>query len=215
MDRSCPFCFSDDNTGAFSILFEEQEKNTVFPIDQFFVTADIAPLRVGHALIVTKRHETNLGKYWSDKSTPLWKAISVYRRLIKLRLDLDLMAFEHGMIAPTSSKSTCIDHAHVHLVPTREGLISGLLANSEDLELCDRFHLSSENQQYFYYVDVNEKSYVVKTVDYPSQFFRRVYGEAHGLQYWHWRDFVDFPEQLNTRSLYQESLELVSAAFGS
>jgi diadenosine tetraphosphate (Ap4A) HIT family hydrolase len=87
----------------------------------FALVADIAPLAIGHALLVPRRHFINFGQIpralWSELAEFRERCVEWVANLLEYPVIL-----EHGS-ASRMQGSSCISHAHWHVVPGCEGVL--------------------------------------------------------------------------------------------
>lgn len=205
---SCPFCFLGRNGKSkyFESLFLGQEdSDVVFSSEKFFLVPDIAPVGLGHALIVSKQHTGNLLSVWNGEDAEAASLIRRYRRWSKEKGFEFMIAFEHGLGSIGSEKATCIDHAHIHLLPFSSD-VHGFCDENELIEVAKSDHLDIGSDKQFMLLDMGGASFFFKSAaSFESQLFRHFFCRAAGLRHWHWRDFVDFHVELETKSRFQDT----------
>ncbi len=85
--------------------------------DRAFAFLDIRPIRVGHALVVPKRHAVNL----SDVSPDDWAAVNALvldvARLLRTTLGTD---GENLLVASGPGSEQSVFHLHVHVIPRKQ-----------------------------------------------------------------------------------------------
>lgn len=176
MDCNCFFCpqkrfslnLSVGLLGKDSIVYEDEN---------IFVIPDIAPLVVGHFLIVSKKHINS----FAGADDIIYKSLEIAKNYLAKTMfkDSAFIFFEHGAVIENTAGSS-IDHAHMHGLPLKENIDiddyirkCGYINSSK--VLCDRERLLtyySSKQSYIYYEmrDCQGWAYPVETI--PHQFFR-------------------------------------------
>jgi len=154
---------------------------------------DRFPLVVGHRLLVTRSHQLSIGQ------SPTRCQQELRNELERISQDGDFVAFEHGPLRPGSAGS-CVDHAHVHVLPfhpalTAVGLVRWPGFAVHGLEwrravgVADLAALGTK-VPYLWYRDADGSEYVAvcgTAHPVPSQFMRRWVGERIGSSDWNWR----------------------------
>lgn len=86
----------------------------MYDYGKYALIADLAPLKIGHALLVTKSHHLSFGFAAGvdpGMARVVERVLAEYRRAFG-----EVAAIEHGSSSETSS-SACVSHAHIHLLP--------------------------------------------------------------------------------------------------
>lgn len=182
---------------------------------QVFVVADISPIVVGHFLIVSKSHRTNFWDDWPEANSELNTIIALFRQFTADHLGKTAVAFEHGVGASLGEeRGACIDHAHVHLAPIEGKLLpQACMAGAWRIDFTDTRRHEPEAQCYLLN-DIDGRQYALATEHFESQFFRFVLAQHVGLAFWDWKDLIDFPNALDTKAKYAETVAILQRAFG-
>ena len=100
-----------------------------------------------------------------------------------------------------NNAGACIDHAHLHIVPTSIDLIPKFA--EFDFQATEKSDLGAElrsDSGYLYYENQAGKAYYAQADRCEQQYFRRkLAGSTRPVSPWNWRDFVRYAEALNTR----------------
>ncbi len=156
--------------------------------DEFVAVASIGALVEGWSLIIPKVHQLSMRNIYGRSpfanimESVVPPLINLYGRLI---------AFEHGANKEGSITACGTDHAHLHIVPLGESLLSGLQDSGLEWIQCYASEIASmtgENEYLFYSELYDEKELwqdpagYLHVLEYPvSQFFRRLIAERRGL----------------------------------
>jgi diadenosine tetraphosphate (Ap4A) HIT family hydrolase len=220
----CPLCWA--NTGRHVTPFER-----LFPQltrgDQIllrsprgtFAMIDIAPIGLGHSLIVTSKHALSI----ADASpSEVQGAISLMREIgqrISNAWPLDHVFFEHGQRAEHYHPYGCsIVHAHIHAVATQGPLD---LDSIEGVDFQPHFGglrtLSSAvgESSYLYVQDMQGNAWVAQPERSASQILRRHFSRnptGHQDLYWNWSDQILLADTLSTRDRVLTNLRQLRVA---
>ncbi len=163
----------------------------------FFLKPALGQFVDGYCLVVAKEHYRTV----AEMPTAAMRDLTLFYNLSISRLaqwfESPVIAFEHGAACPAERMGSCIDHAHIHLVPTSaranvslEGLTECALPSFEDIH-----RLAAENSYLFYEVE-GQKRLWVGAQHLPSQFMRRKLAESIELAgQWDWR-YYPFRERV-------------------
>ena len=108
-DETCPFCTAQTN----------YERKILDGNNLAFVLADGHPVTFGHMLVMPKRHQPNYFELTHAEQTAIGQLID--RMQARLRLeDPSILGFNVGINVGEIAGQT-VSHAHVHLIPRRDG----------------------------------------------------------------------------------------------
>lgn len=114
--------------------------------------------------------------------------------------------FEHGTRNLEQLTSTSIMHAHIHVIPVKNGLVPFLPDYCELRKIRGFSDLVQESDNYLFLRDLDGTNYIVKNDNYPSQFFRTIACKSIGIpKYWDWHKYP-FKENMNITLDYYEGL---------
>jgi diadenosine tetraphosphate (Ap4A) HIT family hydrolase len=202
----CPFCalVEDGNSPVWKYLFGDTDgTETLFRTEHFTVILDTAPLVQGHLLVVSKDHIPSLAS-----SAPAGR-----QELIETKLETEdrvrfaygpCTFFEHGAFSFSRNAGSCVDHAHLHIVPGIYDLSRPVSAD---------FPAAAEYKDYAEALDSlrgkpyllfgNDASRVTGTVApvCATQYLRRlVAGLARAHHRWNWRDCIRLADTNSIRT---------------
>lgn len=161
----------------------------------FLVIPDIGPLVEGHLLIVPRQHDTCFGSLVRERWLEIQQLKDHVTRLLTESYSPPLF-FEHGA-ARTRRAGNSIDHAHLHCLPGQVELPA--IARAEDdwksmASLADLSAYAEKNIPYLYYEDCQGRKFSCalenESRHLPSQYLRRVFGEALASPYWDWKEMI-------------------------
>lgn len=202
-NTECFFCKEiEDPTRNFlnrSRVVLETKNFVVFPTEGCF--------KIGYLLIMPKQHFLCFGELESDYIVELEEIIKQITQYVKKKQNLSCIIFEHGTRDLSKLTSTSIMHAHIHLIPFEEDIISYLPTYCELRKIGGFSDLKKENKNYLFLRDIHNNNYIVKNEDYPSQFFRRISCKALNIpKYWDWKKYR-FSENVEITLDYYENLK--------
>jgi diadenosine tetraphosphate (Ap4A) HIT family hydrolase len=153
--------------GASSIIYEDSN---------IFITPDVAPLDVGHFLIITKEHFNSVANVPENVYASIEKGKQLLINI--LCSNYTYLFFEHGAVIQHMAGG-CIDHAHVHAMLLSDVVDldkqiqnSGFVLSSREeatWELLQSF--AKEHQPYLFY-ETKGIRWAYRVGALPHQFFR-------------------------------------------
>ena len=150
----------------------------------------------GYLLINSKRHIPNFASLSSiEEYNELENLIQKTQfKISKILRKSEFITFEHGstnrFCNVNACKSKCIDHAHMHIIPTSKDIIKDLHLMFEVFEINCLTDLNSyANNSYLYYSStLSKKHYCIPINSYlPSQFIRQLICQKLDIpDMWNW-----------------------------
>lgn len=140
----------------------------------FILVPTIAPLVIGHAMVVTREHSEGL---WEAGAPPMPlydRFVRSLRRFAAARGD-NLLEAEHGGVSQ-SGRGACIVHTHIHLFPSL----------GDRVDLLDRFRIPRTRGRSYYWLRGTEGQCFYDASSSPSQTIRRAVADEVGLSAWDW-----------------------------
>lgn len=118
----CALCELPDvpTDTPFAALLSDLDsaKQVLMQTPHAYVPADVAPISVGHCLIVPRAHRSSIGHCTSGEPAEITSLVELVGNRIT-RSEGVTVHFEHGMCDSTSfdaAQSCSITHAHLHIV---------------------------------------------------------------------------------------------------
>nr|VFJ47921.1 MAG: Diadenosine tetraphosphate (Ap4A) hydrolase [Candidatus Kentron sp. FM]VFJ48031.1 MAG: Diadenosine tetraphosphate (Ap4A) hydrolase [Candidatus Kentron sp. FM]VFK07686.1 MAG: Diadenosine tetraphosphate (Ap4A) hydrolase [Candidatus Kentron sp. FM] len=201
-ELSCPFCNK----------FPELERlvgtsiNNLFILKtiNFLVIPDVAPLVEGHVLIISKNHYPCFGAMPPEH---LREAVDIKRKM-KQALTAGYRTpvfFEHGPVSSDGVAGSCVDHAHLHCLPTDKEFSFLIAPNHNRTEITSFTQLAkyTENGLSYLFYESREEDLSIypldsKNDDIPSQHLRYVAARTLSISEWNWRDIIKGPNYKDT-----------------
>ena len=207
----CPFC-SEIQTGVlpqllsgayscFSSLCYKSTRKVLLP--------SASPLTAGHLLVVPRSHVGSvLSLHDTDKHDFLNVLSFAQDTIASQYCGQSVYLFEHGVGTDAPSANCGIDHAHLHVLP-----LSDLLVSQVSAAVLERYPASAStsihkvlapahatNDSYLLFGSPTEL-YFVQPAKVPSQFMRRALASELQRRSWDWRDLTgqaEFAATLDT-----------------
>lgn len=178
----------------------------VYETKNFVVFPTVGCFRIGYLLVMPKQHFLCFGELPSELIEELNSIVWKIMDYIQKKQGKRCIVFEHGTRDLSKLTSTSIMHAHIHIIPFEEDIISYLPDYCELKKIKGFVDLKNESDNYLFLKDTNGSSYIVKNDNYPSQFFRQIACKAMGIsKYWDWRIYK-FVENMEITIDYYDRL---------
>lgn len=177
---------------------------------------DIAPVRPGHSIIVSRQHHTSFIEDWSHGGSDLLSFVLEVESVVETVTGEALVVVEHGTGRDAETGAGCVEHAHLHMIPSQAPVVDSFLKLGIPLEPLDDVRWIGSvgnNEHYLYLRDTDGRQYAAMARVIASQLVRRVVAERHGAANWNWRDFVDLAQPLQTHRLIRESATVLEALY--
>jgi diadenosine tetraphosphate (Ap4A) HIT family hydrolase len=171
-------------------IWKEAEKILV-QSERFALIPDISPLLVGHSLLMTKEHINSFSQLppsWMHEFAEVrTEAISHVTRIAGSPL-----LFEHGSAGAVVRSGVCIQHAHIHLIPSRAPVNEWMEELGEVEEIGSAFQQLPSfvtTPDYLCYEDQDGHGYLLRSfgLPIPCQFIRRKLAHHFSLPSWNWK----------------------------
>lgn len=201
----CPFCeeFNNVESSEFRKLFPKNilPHRFIKITDRFVVLAGLGAIKAGYTLIVPKKHVRSFSLLSRSDASEAQQLKDLIVGLVKSKFS-EPIVFEHGSGGEKMSAGACIDHAHLHVVPTKADLYSKLKQEFGDRpikHLADLTDLSRQKQRYLYYERNGEGHAFIVNKNLPAQYVRRLVASAEGKpDEWDWYAFLEKQNLIQT-----------------
>lgn len=209
MKNKCLFCPKN----RFLInkhLGLEARDSIIYEDENVFVTPDIAPLTIGHYLIISKCHIHSFG----NASSAVVLSVLNAKKFLQNEIfkDRKLLYFEHGAVIEKSA-GTSVDHAHLHVLPIEnDEELRDEIECSEYIDVsrkitgnAEAIHVFAQKNQPYLYFEVEGRSPIIYPVDkLPSQFFRMIFLGGEDTNY----DWKKRCKSIYSKELFNKTLDL-------
>ncbi len=202
MVNGCRFCMACGQTVLNKNI--QSCNKVLFESKNFAVFPTLGALVEGWLLIVPKDHALCLGAL----SQELYSELEELRSKVSLVLEEcygSVTVFEHGPAQPNHLVGCGVDHAHLHILPTRINLIEGVKEIFPDplkwepvRGIQETARLYEAELPYLYVEQSSGRGYVTTHPNLQSQMFRKVIARHIGR-----------PEQYDWRQ-YDEEANIIS-----
>lgn len=153
---------------------------------QFVVLPTLAPLSVGHILVLPIKHLTSFAELAAAGQLARSVLTEVLAK-VEHRFG-PCVCFEHGTLRPSADGGCSVSHAHVHVVPVSSTPVFPDFAAFKRAETWKKVViLAAGRQGYIYLRWVDGETFCAPVDDLPSQTMRRWLAQELGVQRWDWR----------------------------
>jgi len=184
----CLFCSLQDMSSP-----SNPEDEIIDESENFYAKAALGHFVFGYTLIISKEHFLSFS-YLPEHLFPELESFrdSVINKLHKISQH-PISIMEHGALNRCQRGGSCIDHAHLHLIPLAADLYPALRQqfSFDELEsISELRRFKDEKITYLYYQRERLRGQAVKlTQEVPSQLLRRIACQVLGTpELWDWRD---------------------------
>jgi hypothetical protein len=218
--QGCAICRElscSQQTRMSAALEDKNVSNAVLILsDIFAIIPSVGPLVRGHALVVTRRHSSNILASVDETG------YREFREICKQYLDWSsgkaedarLLCFEHGSCSGTHQSLCSTEHGHVHLLPLQSNesarVLEAVVGTSITVGDCRELsEVLNSLQQYVVAFSIGSKQgdhlegVVLDGSTVPSQYLRRVVAERLGLPQWDWKLDLEMNSDLLREMLAQ------------
>ena len=196
----CFFCKELEHRTANCIktnrIVLETKNFVVFPTQGCF--------QIGYLLVMPKQHFLCFGELGPELLTELDEILQKITAHVQKESGDNCIIFEHGTRDLEKLFSTSIMHAHIHVIPAKEGLVPYLPVCCKLREITGFSDLAKEDDNYLFLRDLDGTNYIVENDNYPSQFFRKITCKSIGIpECWDWKKHPFKKNMLKTLDYYK------------
>lgn len=193
----CLFCDISDRRVA---LEGHPEHVILFESDNFYVKPALGHFVEGYSLVIAKDHVRTMAELNPEESNELSGVVKEIAKRLHLLYGARSCVFEHGAACPGNRAGSCIDHAHMHVLPVCCDITEQLsvLPNRRISDVHNLMEVVARSESYIYY-ESPAGSRTVYTCDrrVPSQFMRRLICERlSNERSWDWR-VSPYPDEMD------------------
>ncbi len=189
---------------------EERTKNLlkkeriVLETKNFVVFPTVGCFQIGYLLIMPKQHFLCFGELDCEMLTELDEILQKLTSYVWEKSGQKCIVFEHGTRDLKKLTATSIMHAHIHLVPSKKGILPFLPDYCQLCKIKGFSDLAKETENYLFLRDLDGINYIVKNNGYPSQFFRKIVCQSLEISdYWDWKEYPFKENMLITLDYYK------------
>lgn len=206
MKTTCAFCQIANKTKSI----QDYDIPIIESVNFIVITA-LGQFIDGYLLICPKKHYLNIGSLEPELFDEFYKLKSEVQNLLNNAYGKKTVCFEHGAAPVSGAGPTCIDHAHLHILPL--DTLGTNLWEAPDLHF--KTHSTSlsisefvkAGTPYFYVEDSDGNASVYDALLLPCQYGRRVIANFVGKpSFWNWRRYPYKAETLRTLKYLQKFL---------
>ena len=117
-----------------------RDSDVLYRTDNFSVTPALGQIGIeGYLLVCSNEHYIGIGDMADEFDIELEEVLAKTKNVIKNNYSVPLVVFEHGPRCGSNTGGSCIDHAHLHIVPTRADLLNFMKEDGLKLEALASF----------------------------------------------------------------------------
>lgn len=184
---SCLFC-----AVAHSDRFEAEKavENVVLAeSSDFYLKPALGSFVEGYSLIIPKDHYRTFSEIPDDILADFCYFQMRIRLILSSLYGMPTIMFEHGAACPENRAGSCIDHAHMHILPFRGALpLLFHIGDVQQLQSQLEIKIKASGRSYLYIEDGMGSRMVIPNEPVPSQFLRQLAATYLGKkEMWDWR----------------------------
>lgn len=178
------------------------EKQVLYQTDNFFVAPAIGPIGIeGYVLVLPKKCYNGVGNIPEELHTELEEVTQTTTKVLRETYGVNSQIFEHGPKVAEFRGGSCLDHAHLHVVPgvnIMEDIAVDLIHRVNNPGL---FYRVNRVEGFRKAVDIiHEKKFsyliaespngerIIIEINFrlPSQYMRKIIAKNIGSEKWDW-----------------------------
>jgi len=213
-EKICPFCsiVKKSYSSTFRKIFSvsEVKNEIIFESLNFIFCLDIGPIVNGYSLIISKKHIPSFAYLSIEEIHELIQLKHIIHKILTKLFGKPIF-FEHGAASLYENAGCCIEHAHLHAIPTYKDL-SYIFFADYDFELLKSYEklVDYRTKGYLFYENHIGTKYCYQASNIPSQYVRKIISLEISKRPWNWCDYVNFPSRYNTKKIIYESLNIIT-----
>lgn len=171
----------------------------LFKSDSFIVFPSVGALTPGHLLIAPKQHITAMALLEDAQVAELNSIITELKDILYHIYNVNILAMEHGVLYESTSTGACVNHAHIHIMPSDVDLLSAIQTEKHEILISQIQRLVELNDDYLLITNECKQYFYSKMGDCPAQYLRKVIFNSAGLEgSWNWRNDCRLPVMKKT-----------------
>jgi ATP adenylyltransferase len=183
------------------------KKNVLDESENFFVVPAIGQMNIeGYVLLCSKKHSLGMGDIPQNHTAELETILDKTKQIISNTYNSDILIFEHGPKLRCHKGGGCLDHSHLHIVPTSVDIMKFLqkIFKPEKIQNLNRLREIYEAQKSSYmFIETQDNTRYVIEVEFPipSQYIRQIIASKMNITAWDWRinpDYDTFEKTIDT-----------------
>lgn len=200
-EPKCYFCQELEERARSPIGLDR----VVLETRNFVAFPTLGCFQIGYLLVMPKRHFLCFGELDSDLLKELDGILQKITAYVREKSGDACIIFEHGTRDLKKLTSTSIMHAHIHVIPSKTGLVPFLPKDCEMREITGFSDLANEKDNYLFLRDLDGMNYIVNIFKQSSQFFRKITCDSMGIsECWNWEEYPFKEKMLDTLGYYKE-----------
>lgn len=191
-DNGCPFCNEFNGRkelSYFEIMIGSQYgiiERKILETDNFVCVPSIGSFVEGYVLVIPKQHFLSTLIMPECRVEELNRIIYALSRFYSDYYHKKILIYEHGTADSCNIGGMSVVHAHLHVVPCSEQVISKMCEYNflrfNDLFDAQAYYLNNSKYPYLLLKDVDDKFYMAVNDVIPSQYFRNKVCDLCGIK---------------------------------
>lgn len=199
MNDFCPFC-KEFETGKKEIKDKKGKielKRIIYSTENFVVFPSLGQIVEGYLLISPKKHYISLAQMPNSFYDELTNLQEKVKEILTKNYSKPIF-FEHGPFSRKEKAGCCIEHAHLHAVPTNVSILEEVVEHFP-AKIIKSFSELPSNSSYLFLEENNEKYFCSINTVLPPQYLRQILAVKLGVpEKWDWREYLRIKELQNT-----------------
>ena len=181
-------------------------KKIILKTSGFTVFPALGPIGIeGYVLICSNEHFKGIDEMPSELDKELENVVDRIKKSVSDYYSSPVVVYEHGGSKPLCYRwGGCLDHFHLHVVPTKVDILGYLKKKDFSLEKIKGFdrlrEIIKKRCMSYFLVEQEAKRYVCEIGVLPSQYLRQVIAELEGKKNWDWRRYPGYNVMKKTHS---------------
>jgi diadenosine tetraphosphate (Ap4A) HIT family hydrolase len=189
----CPFCEQflwKTSRGVAGCVLGPDYRREIHADADFVVVATLGQLVEGWLLVIPRVHYSCVAVLPRHLQSRFSALVRRARAAVEFRYGPAAL-MEHGSVSQTGACGTCIEHAHLHIVPRVPSLAEPFAhaCSGQHISGLETLWVAPPTRDYLYYESPDRDGYLALPGDVlPCQYFRRLVANAIGRPGdWDWR----------------------------
>ena len=187
----------------------------ILETENFFVVPALGTFIPGYLLIVSNAHKLNFASIITSDEK-IENELAILKEEIKSAVIYiygeQPFFFEHGVVNPKKQSISCVDHAHIHVVPHRN-IMEDIEKSYHLRPICGYDELARIPNNYIHY-EYGDQEFFALPLGGVRQYVRQILADNIGIDYpkWDWRVEPHLQEFENTRQAMRQYFSKLKAA---
>lgn len=206
--RRCAFCAEWENFSKNPLKVSGLNSRIICDSKYWRCIPTLGCFEAGYILLVSKKHHTCISVVSSQERENLFLLEKKISDLFMEKYRTSFVCFEHGTVNSECVGANSVEHAHLHMIPTKKKIWNSILEHNcvndfvpfRDQSALYQYVCSNLISSYLMFQDSDGKVFLIPDGSkFQSQFFRRIIaGELGSAVEWDWKREPYFEKMLKT-----------------